>query len=188
MPLAHLYALPLLKPNFSTFSAPPPLSGSISLGEPHGGKSLALLLFKLGRWTAGEHRIDRPLKASFPPSPLHPLPLASLTVNCLAFAGPLLSLPASAPIAGHPPASISSSFVFLFFFSSLRMLVEVTNLQEGVERRRRGGGCLLSICLTTAIMGRKTAEIRGGLGGEAQAAGGYGTGMVGGVGKGGGSE
>lgn len=58
------------------------------------------------------------------------------------------------------------------------MLVEVTNLQE------RGGEVvvLLSISLTTTIMGQKT-EIRGGSEGVG-AAGGYGTEEVGGVGGG----
>lgn len=121
------------------------------------GKSLEFLLFKLGRWTAGEHHIDRPLR----PLSLH-LPssfsLASLTTSCLAFTTPLTST----PIVDYPP-------------QSLQILVEVTNLQEG------GGGAASAVYLSNNHHhGVENRDMGGGKGLEA--AGGYGTGMVGGMG------
>lgn len=69
-------------------------------------KSLVRLLFKLGRWTAGEHRIDRTLKASFLSSPLHP----SLSHPSPPIVWPLLPpVLISAPIASYEsPPPISS--------------------------------------------------------------------------------
>lgn len=93
-------------------------------------KSLVLLLFKLGRWTAGEHRIDRTLKASFLSSPLHP-PLSHPSPPIV---WPLLPpVLISAPIASYesPPPPPPSP----------QKLEEVTNLQERVETIGEGG-CL----------------------------------------------
>lgn len=84
-------------------------------------KSLVLLLFKLGRWTAGEHRIDRTLKASFLSSPLHP----SLSHPSPPIVWPLLPpVLISAPIVSYesPPPNPKP-----------QKLEEVTNLQERVE-------------------------------------------------------
>lgn len=148
MPLSHLYALLrwslifLLSLHLLSSRAP-------SVQRSRTGKSLVLLLFKLGRWTAGEHCIDRPLKASFSPLPFILLSLSSLTTNCLAFTTPSSRL-TSGPIAGHFSPSISS-----FFFSSDASgghkftresgraggsaVYLSNNHHHGVEKQRNGG-------------------------------------------------
>lgn len=104
--------------------------------------------------------LSRPLSLPLPfiPSRSHPSPP-------IVWPSPARSSPSPHPhqLQATPPPPPPQLLSLPPSSSSFRMLVEVTNLQEGVKRRRWGRGCLLSICLTTTIMGRKTAEIRGGV-------------------------
>lgn len=116
--------------------------------------------------------LSRPLSLFFPSS----FSLTSLTTNCLAFTTPPPTT--SAPIAGHFSPSISS-----FFFSS--------DASGGHTFTRESGGDGGGVAVYLSNNHHHGAENRdmgvwGGRFGGAEAAGGYGTEMVGGVG--GGSE
>lgn len=107
--------------------------------------------------------LSRPLSLLSPSS----FSLSSLTTNCLAFTSPS-SRRTSGPIAGHFSPSISS-----FFFSS-----DASGGHKFTRESGRAGGS--AVYLSNNHHHGVEKQRNGGFGGD-EAAGGYGTGMVGGV-------
>lgn len=128
--------------------------------------------------------LSRPLSLPLPfiPSHSHPSPP-------IVWPSPARSSPSPHPhqLQATPPPPISSSFVFFFFSSDVSGGHKFT---RGSEAEEVGRGVFAVYLSNNHHHGAENSrDTGGGLGGEAQAAGGYGTGMVGGVSKGGvGSE